>query len=65
MKRYNTFDRKRGARIQSRDNLVIILYEPPFSEGEHEANAAASPPWESLGKPGRTREESTERWKAE
>ena len=61
MKRYNTFDLKLGARFQSRENLVIILYEPPFSEGEHEANAASSPPWESLGKPAGMKDETTER----
>lgn len=65
MKRYNTFDLNFGARIRPRESFVIILYEPPFSDGEHEANAAASPPWESLAEPAGMREGETGRSKAE
>lgn len=65
MKHYNTFHLNLGARFHSRENLLIILYEPPFSEGEHEANAATSPPWESLAEPAGMRKESAEESKAE
>ena len=58
MKHHNQFHPGFGARFQSRDNLVIILYEPPFAEGEHEANAATSLPWESLAETAGTRKQA-------